>query len=490
MGRGCWQRLLRVGCNCFAWRAILSMLAVWGLTLIWGCAQSPALRQRVDFFINSQWGASAPSAVQSDRLSFKEAFQLAVQHDEQILQTLSQADAAVLDTEQAESQLWPRFDIQGSGQIPIGGDTDSDDSHLRGGLFMRYDFHKALFRSDAASAARATQRRQLDHANGLMLDLAYKLFDQLARIGQLEQEVRLRQAMADKARQGAQTAQKMCDFQMAAPPLAWQWQSAAQTHRQQLNQARAELVKARRSLGFLLGLNEGQAVAITDYQDIAISLDQPLTVSLDDPRILQSVWQRRFDTRMAEIDLFLAEMGILEAKRKRVPSLSGSIGVGSFDVQEDEDEEAPAAVELSVSMPLFDWGDIRRAVQKAERHREWAQQHIRLLIRRLQHDLQENVGNLQDSQEAWQQASSTWQAMRNQGQTNQRLLELKQIQPLDALNFELETDAAEIAVHQRQVELLHSRAALKKTLGLALVESLPPDAASALEPESAARSGP
>lgn len=404
-------------------------------------------------------------------LSFNEAFAIAARFNEPILEALGQSDLGAIDVEQANSLLWPRFEIQAFGQIPIDSDSESNDRHVRGGLYMRYDFKKALFRSDAVSAARMTELRQLEKANRLMYELSFTLFDKLIENEQLREEVRLRSAMVGHVQEGVLATRRLFDLRMVEQPTVWRWQSMAQSHERLLGQAKAALDRAQRSLTFMLGGTMTKEQGITDLKKVKAVLEEPLPLPLNDPiHVIRDAWARRPVCRIAEMNLFLAEMAVIQAKRQRVPRISGSLGVGSISVLADRGEETPAAVELAVSMPLFDWGDISRDVSKAEHRKAWAERKIKSLIRRLQHDIQDSKMELRYTLALTAQAEKSLQDMRLQAEANDQLLQSSLIELLDVLRFKLEAGDAEIAYQKSVKDLLRARANLRKHLGFPLAD--------------------
>jgi outer membrane protein TolC len=131
----------------------------------------------------------------------------------------------------------------------------------------------------------------------------------------------------------------------------------------------------------LLGLDPDLRVELTDLDPLKEG-DSGETVEEAPEAAFAAAWDRLPEVRIAEIDLFLAELGVSIAKLGRLPKASADLELGSLDTQ-GSDSNAPVLVNLDLSAPLLDWGDIRRRTTSRTIDREMMRQKIVALARDL-----------------------------------------------------------------------------------------------------------
>ena len=233
------------------------------------------------------------------------------------------------------------------------GTTDSVRSAPSGGLVLRYDFKKFLFHGDAAAVSAARRDLSLQKAR-LAIESAVRRFEDLVIEWRQLQEVlpledqrvaefhRLMEAVHSLDELGRPSRRQLC--RMEAPRTS----GAARTKRGVSSEEKRARVAPDgvRAGGRVLNRTLGSL----DFLLQVPPLPERPAGEGEVRRWLPGVWQSHPACRIAEDDLFQAEMAVIGAKRERLPRLTGSVGLGNIDTWVGTQiVEANAVAEIGIS---------------------------------------------------------------------------------------------------------------------------------------------
>ena len=124
-----------------------------------------------------------------------------------------------------------------------------------------------------------------------------------------------------------------------------------------------ELESKYLTLRLILGI-DGIAL-IEDFKTLV--LDELLNNDLDSDIIssFKTAWDLRDEVKIAEIELFLAEMKRRQIRLDLLKNFSVSLGSGDFMALFDN-EGLDINLKFSLSFPIVDFGDHRRNVEQSE----------------------------------------------------------------------------------------------------------------------------
>jgi outer membrane protein TolC len=164
------------------------------------------------------------------------------------------------------------------------------------------------------------------------------------------------------------------------------------------------------------------------------------------------------------MELFLAEMVVVDAKRKRLPELSLSLGLGNMLLRTREGT-ASFVPFLGMSMPLVDMGDISRNIQKAELNSNVVKGNIETLARKLSGDTQRAASQVRHAFEVMQGMQKILATEQERAEMVAQLVQLRRADPLDEYKARMIAD--EMAVEYCQSVWTFRKAAihLKETIG-------------------------
>jgi outer membrane protein TolC len=407
--------------------------------------------------------ATTPEATGPAVFTFKEACKRAANYDEDVARALADAAQLQLDVDQARSMKWPRVDVRTYFQLPLGGENLEDIQHFNGGVFFRYDFEKMFFIGDEVAAARAKLTGKQENLWLTLDNLSQSLFLELADRESLRNEVNRRRDMENQTSDAMTRVRLLEKNGLIKPQRVLEYQYQYETSSRLYQDALRRLAEANRALGRRLQVNENQDVVITDLPALLSSMDAVVPVSNPDSQFLRDVWDARHDTKAAEADLFLKEMAVLDEKRRRIPSLNASVGIGSISLTSTF-SQAPVVVQLGASMPLLDFGDIKREISKATVERDLARRNIDLLLMKTQHGVLDSSAALSEAITARDTAEQQWKLISQQSDASQKLYSEGLVDPIDLLNLKVRSLEAEIELTRTRMSV--SKAAAEYTLAL------------------------
>ncbi|MGA2138638.1 MAG: TolC family protein [Verrucomicrobiia bacterium] len=356
-----------------------------------GCTAAPKLREqlRVEFAQPDSYIERATNT--SGRITFADASRHWAECDSETMQQVTKAISEGADIAEAKSWVWPRTDVEFGAATAIDRNNGSLRSSPFGELVLNYDFTRLLFHSDAAAVSAAGRDLCLQRAR-LAIDSAVGRFEDLVIDWRyLREAVPLEnQRVAEFHR--LMESVRLLDRLGTLPPGSFaEWNHREQAALREQSEASQRLESVLQLLRTGLGLSGD---AEPDLGSLEFLLNVPLFTEgapgeADVRQWLPGVWQSHPACRAAEIELFQAEMGIIEAKRERLPRLTGSIGLGDVYTRVGRDIiEASGLAQLALSVPLFDAGTIRRKVEKASLRGDMARRNLRIVVRSLVREVQ------------------------------------------------------------------------------------------------------
>lgn len=451
-------------------RAFLAMM------LLSGCAAAPNVRDQLRVELARPGFFPEQSTNVTGRIVFAQACRRWAERDPATMQQVANAVSAGVEATEARSWVWPRADVEFHEVTALeedgAGHNSSDDYDLRsdpsGGLVLHYDFQKMLFRSDAAAVAEASRAICLQNAR-LAIDAAIGRFEDLVlEWRQLEEAMPLQdQRMADFHR--LMKAVHSLD-QLGALPAG---SLAEWNHREQVA-ARERSETARRLAGVRQELQTGLGLADSGKPNlghVAFLLDVP---PLPHPapggglvqQWLPAVWRDDPACRVAELELFQADMAVVAAKRERLPRLTGSIGLGDLETWVDGERiRTHATAGVGITMPLFDAGTISRNIKKAELQRNLARRNARNLSWSLVHDVHTALVTLQIAQSEADHRQTDCTEVRRLAAEAERSAALGQGDPLLPYTLRIYRVEAELGALAAKFNLAKAWRAYQASLG-------------------------
>jgi hypothetical protein len=402
------------------------------------------------------------------RLVFTEACRRWAERDPETMRLVTQALSAGTDALEAESWVWPRADVEFSLVTAVQRDNGAVSSEPSGGIIFRYDFKKLLFHADAAAVSTAERDICLQRAR-LAIDAAIVRFEnlvidwcELQKAAGLEERrhaelVRLMQAVHSLDELGVLTAGSFDE-----------WKHREQVALREQSETARQLAGVRQSLQTELGL---VAEAEPDLGNVEALLTVPvipegLPGGPDIQRWLPGVWQSHPATRVAELELFAAEMQEIAAKRERLPHLTGAIGLGDLDTWVGANSVAAEGnAEVGVTMPLFDAGTIGRGIQQAGLRRNLARRNVQTLARSLTRDVQASLAALRAAQDQAEHHQAECEEVRRLAEVARRGSAFGQGDPLLPFALRVYQVEAERGALEANMKLAKAWLAYQEALG-------------------------
>jgi outer membrane protein TolC len=366
-----------------------------------GCTAAPKVQAELRLELSNPNFFIEPTTNRTGQITFTEASRRWISHDQETLQQVAAALAGGLDATEARSWIWPRADIEF--QETAAGEKDKNTfySEPSGGLVLHYDFKKMFFYSDAAAMASAGRDICLQKAR-LAIDSAMGRFEDLVlEWRQLQDSLPLQEQRLAEFRR-LMSAVHSLDQLGALPTGSFaEWNNREQVARRQYSETRRRLAGVRQVLQTGLGLT-GQTdldLGNVDFLLAAPALPAKPPGEAEVQAWLPALWQAHPACRVAERELFQAAMSVIDAKRERLPRLTGSIGLGDMRTWVGQNSlKATATAEVGVTLPLFDAGSISRGIEKAALHRDLAQRNVRNLTWSLVREVQNSLTALRTAQ--------------------------------------------------------------------------------------------
>lgn len=392
----------------------------------------------------------SPGAEDRTVFTFKQAVERASHYDPDVLDALAEAQQLQLDLKQAHSEIWPRIDLRTYFQIPLGGNNLQGVPVFSGGVFFRYDVQKMLFSGDLSAAAQARMDESRENL-GLAIDrLAQNLLTLLSDRESLRSEVTLRRSITSQASHAREHARALERVGDARSQQVFAYEQAYDNSDRDYQDAVRRLAETNRAICTRMMMDCTEDVVISDLPHLLSSLEAITTTSRPDENLLRGVWEKRHDTRIANLDLFLKEMAVIDEKRKRIPTISPSFGLGSMSLTSTF-SQAPAVVQLGAFMPLIDFGDIKRQIDKAAIEEDKARQNIILLQMKVQRELIDSSASLNEAVAARNAAQTHRKLLLEQSEVGRQLIE-------SGISDSSEFSDTNIRALEAEIEVARSRA--------------------------------
>lgn len=371
------------------------------VALIGGCSSANSVRQRLQMETAEPAAFIGRATNTSGTITFAEASRRWAERDPETIRQVTQVLVGQKDIAEAKSWIWPRVDIEFQTIVAKNEHTGSFLDDETADLAFHYDFKKFLFFRDAKAYAAAGS--ELSRQKGrLAVDAAIaRLGESVVEWNQLRQAVPLQNERVAEL-QRLMEAVRLLDQLGTLPPGSFaEWKHREQVAMRERDEAVIRLANVRELLRTELELTGD---AEPDFGNIDFLLNVP-AVPVAAPgetavqQWLPAVWQSHPACRIAELELFQAEMAVITARREWLPRLTGSIGLGKADTWVGTNiVEASGMAEVSVTMPLFDAGTISRQISKAKLSREMARRNVRILAHSLARDVQSALASLRTAQ--------------------------------------------------------------------------------------------
>lgn len=446
-----------------------------------GCSHSPKiqadLNKNIEMLIADQIKSmhgtdESMPGLKSNEVTFAQAIQRVIRNNPEIMVHGVLNEKGQIDVRQAKTGLWPRMFLELSGEVPINSDGDTGDDKYSYGLVLRYDLTQAIFYKDAVAVSELKLRQAAEHK----AKLVKKLYNELILLlCEMDYETRKKDCLeaaliiAEKAlksasRLGVSTSDDLKRLR--------ELESNVNQYSRLIKTNRLVLKRLNEKLSHMMGLQYGSNITITDTQQYlpgysGSDISAPVTAT-----VLRQVWNHNNDIEIEKNNLFLAEMKILEAKRRRLPRVNASVGFGDMHLDMDDDFAA-IIPRLSVSVPLFDFGDIRRLIEKREKERDIVK--IRLLskLRKMAGELSDATLNLQLAWEAIQAAEKDLSREKKNVQEQKSLFDAKRADLLEYYNARLTASERKTSYLTAVFEFRKAIAEIRQLRG----DSLPADLA-------------
>ncbi len=403
--------------------------------------------------------------------TFRQACERSAKFDQDVAAAFADVSRLQLDSDQARSERLPRLDVGTYFQIPFGGRDLEGVRIFSGGLFFRYDFERALFSGDANAAARARIVERRENLQSLLDRLSANLFAVLADREALRAEVVARRDIQTQTSNATERAQLLARAGRIKPDRVLELQYQRENATRWYQDATRRLAAVNRSLAGTLMIEGSKDIVITDLTELASSMESVSPPVNPDTQFFTGVWGKRHDARAAEANLFVKEMAVVEKRRKRIPNITASFGLGSVNLTSSF-QQAPVVIQLGATMPLLNFGDIKREVEKASIERDLARKNISLMLLRLQR-------SVLDASAALSEAAASHKALENQrrlvfeqSESSKKLLAAGMLDPIDLLDFRVRISMLDIELAKERSNLSKAAADYALASGRPLADGL------------------
>lgn len=288
---------------------------------------------------------------------------------------LAQADLRLAGVQLTESHrmILPRLLARGFFEMPIS--RSGVDTVFSGGLFLRFDLIRACLSQNFVTVAEVTQEVRLEKCRAAAAAAVLSFFNGMSQVEALLQAAEHNRASSRLTTQAALEAEAMFKAGRAASDRwqAWELRRAEKDLEQQRLAARLEKARAGAAQVYRgATAHESALLGLTDtfLKRLAATPAAPAAT-------LAETLEKAPVVVGAKLDMFLAEVGTLEAKLKRLPAVSFDVGTGKIPVQGNggtiEDGVVPM---VGITLPLLDMGDISRGIQRAKIYADQARERM------------------------------------------------------------------------------------------------------------------
>ena len=453
-----------------SWQLALVLFCGVSLMQLSGCV-APEISRRVSEEAHQAAEAQAalrypqaPASSNHPPETLDELLLRVIQADHQYRIAASDIKLAEVQLSDARSQLLPRLFAEGQLQVPI--NSNGVDTFLNGGLYLRFDLMRALFRKNAITVAEVTAEAKKEKCRAAAAGSCHVLFSRLTRLEAGLRALEHNRAQRTLATQAAAEADNLFKTGRADADASHTWQRRRQEAEFRQPRLASSVERLHLELTQACGIEVPDATLV-DFLDRFVEKIE--TASRQDiPGGLTQVLERSPAVTSAKLDLFLAEVSIAEARLQRLPRVYFSLAAGNVPVEGNVFHTEEGVVPMvGASLPLLDMGDISRAVKKARLHAEQAREQMLQAIENARIDIESSGRDL----EAARTAEVATQRLRDEAATRrgeiQALYEAGNASALTAHEASWQFLEAEAAVDEARQEyhlaLLQERAA-KSTL--------------------------
>lgn len=401
-------------------------------------------------------------------LSMAQAMELAIAGSAQLTSVQNQYAQDSIEVEQAQSEFWPRFTAEATVEYPIGEAFDSS-RNLTGGIFVRYDLMQAFFSDDIAAVRLAEGKKTTERINQLTKEIYYDLLSTLARIEYFDSSVLQAESAFAVAKDAQERMASIGTKRFGTPDDALRLEQEVSAWKTRLTELRGRRLLTKNELLRTLKVQPSTSLEVTDYGAFFPSPQKVLKTEPTDREHFIRAWHQRNDVRMAELDLFVSEMNIIAAKRKRLPHVTASIGVGHINL-ETEDENAALVPSFGISMPILDMGDSRRCISKAEVSRKIAESQLVALAGSIENEIAEALFQVKMAAMYADDAQKKQTALQVVSRNKRYLYSQGKADPAEFYFARMDESAAGIEVARTTFEFRSAMLALMKSQGTPILE--------------------
>jgi outer membrane protein TolC len=395
--------------------------------------------------------SDAPDKTAPAGITFAEVCARAARFDDDITGALADEMQAQIDLEQAHSVLFPRANLKTYFQIPLDAGDIQGMQIFNGGVFLNYDFNAVIFYKDEMEAARATIDSKRERTRILIEQLTHDLFLLLANRDAIQKEVALRATMRSQAKDALETANILAKTGQIKPQRVFEFRNQYDTSVRQYLDAVHQLDDLNRTLGYRLLIDNPQSIVVSDFPEFLSSIDGTVPSFKPGDAFFTALWSKRHDTKLLEANLFLEEMAIVNERRKRIPKFTASVGAGSNSLTSSY-QQAPFVIQLGLTVPLVDFGDIKRSVTKASIDRDEVKFNITTKFLQIYHDVTDSAAVLSGSIASRKVADDNCAQAVRQKQNNQQLVKSGLADPLDIFGSEQQLEEAQIEASRARMD--------------------------------------
>jgi outer membrane protein TolC len=379
-----------------------------------GCAVAPDIHRRVADEVHGlvsreaalpERGGQTGPAGRSQRI--EDVLADVVRHDHHY--RLALADVALSDEQIVEARRLPLPRLFADGLIEMPVNDGRVRSYLSGGLFLRLDLVQACFYRNAVTVAEVSRTARRE---------ACRVAAARAVCGVLSSLVRLKSAMlADQqndadgilAAEAGVEAEALFKSGQAASDRWFLWQRRCEQTVMEKQRSAARVQKARSEVrrAYPGGATEAELLRMAD------GFMGRLAAAPDSAASSADILERSPTVSEAKLNWFFAEMAVLDARLKRLPSVSFSLGGGDIPLRGNEGREDGHIVPmLGVSVPLIDFGDVTRGVTRARIHAAQSRERMIEAVETAQLDIESATRNREQAGQALEVARKRVDALR------------------------------------------------------------------------------
>ncbi|MCP4215474.1 MAG: TolC family protein, partial [bacterium] len=371
----------------------VSLLVFLMLLVHGGCMSSGRVNRTKEAFMKQVYQQEIQAAVSTEdskarTLSFQKALESAIRNDETlaILHLNWQKDN--IDLKQAHSMLFPRLKLRVSNETYYGKKDKKLKNNIDAGFLLEYNVLNLLFQRDNISIRRSLANGSIIKGKIQVRNIYSRLMTLMLEIDTNLRETALRKKALSFALGGQQIAKRLEETGKLKQGASWRWDNSVKEAEAKQTEARHALSKTRRLLKYMVGTLSSGAVEISDTSEAAPQIADYKAAVINKQKAIIDAWNHRHEVKLAELDLFMAEMQLLKTKRNWLNFFKVSLGVGRFFIYRDV-EQANITLNTTVALPILDMGDMKRTKKKAALDRDMARVKAKHLARRISREVRE-----------------------------------------------------------------------------------------------------